>query len=207
MRWGWLLTQGHGYLPNRCSTSSQAVQPSLCGSSPAQGRAPKAISKRTVPYPTDAAVTELLSTYPTTLAKNASPLPYQVPTTAVCRNQFQDVSRSFSLWCKNVRPWEGALLPADLSFWSEGQEQDLPLLLWWPCHQKNWSSHELRVMKSLTQQKEFLSDLQLCSLRYIIMFSQLEQSLFTGFETCNVFAQTPFPSLQSSKICLWLSLQ
>lgn len=49
---------------------------------------------------------------------------------------------------------------------------------------------------------EFQSDLQLSSLRYFIVFSQLAQSLFTGFETCNVFAQTPFPSLQSSEICL-----
>lgn len=39
----------------------------------------------------------------------------------------------------------------------------------------------LQVMKTLTQHKEFLFDLQFSLLlRYIIAFSQLEQSLFAG---------------------------
>lgn len=93
-------------------------------------------------------------------------------------------------------------------FWGEGQERDLPFSLQRPCHQKNQSPDKLQVTKSIMQHKEFLFDLQFSHLlRYIIVFSQLEQSLFARFETCNVFTQIPFPSFQSSKICLWLSPQ
>lgn len=105
----------------------------------------------------------------------------------------------------NTEIWE----PGGSSFfWGEGEEQDLPFSLQRPCHQENQSPDKLQVTKSIMQHKEFLSDLQFSHLlRCIIVFSQLEQSLFAGFETCNVFTQIPFPSFQSSKICLWLSPQ
>lgn len=139
-------------MPSRCSTSSQAAQPSLCGSSPAQGRAPRAVSRGTVLYPTG---TEYCNRAPLIFPNNLSQKCFASTTPNLNHGCVQKSAprgeQKFLITVQKRETPRGSPATHRPEFLKGGTGAGSAPSLRWPCHQKNQSSDKPQVMKSITQ--------------------------------------------------------